>query len=103
MESIHPYYNAFELRFYAETEDYDTASLNERIGLLQKALESLDYRGRELLFLKFDSGLNYNEIGELLNMKPDTVKKRVYRIIQYLRDNYSSKILDLLFIFASRN
>ena len=70
-------------------------SQNEQIESLQKVLNTLDSKKRELLFLKFDSGLNYNEIGDLLNMKPDTVKKQVYRIIHYLRENYKTKILNL--------
>lgn len=87
---------SFDLIFSVETDSFPDELMNEQINLLQKALKTLDEKKRELLFLKFDSGLNYIEIGDLLNMKPDTVKKQVYRILQYLRSNFGPKILELL-------
>ena len=91
-------HSSFNLIFSAETDSFPEELINEQIELLQKALKTLDDKKRELLFLKFDSGLNYNEIGDLLDMKPDTVKKQVYRILQYLRGNFGPKILELLFM-----
>ncbi|MGV8094552.1 MAG: RNA polymerase sigma factor [Mangrovibacterium sp.] len=88
----------FELKFDLEDEiirDED----NERLSLLQKLLQSLDHSQRELLFLKFNSGLTYPEIGKLLNLKPDTVKKQVYRLLNYLRTEIGSDIIELLFIY----
>jgi RNA polymerase sigma factor (sigma-70 family) len=98
LQSIHPDYNTFELTFYAETDDYEDDSKNRQMESLQKALKALDHKKRELLFLKFDSGLTYGEIGGLLNMKPDTVKKQVYRILHYLHDSFGSSLLELFFI-----
>ena len=95
LEHLNPEYNSFDLSFFAESEGFLDDSQNEQIESLQKVLNTLDSKKRELLFLKFDSGLNYNEIGDLLNMKPDTVKKQVYRIIHYLQDNYKTKIMTL--------
>lgn len=91
-------HSSFDLIFSSETDYFPEELMNEQINLLQKALKTLDEKKRELLFLKFDSGLNYNEIGDLLDMKPDTVKKQVYRILQYLRGNFGSKMLELLFV-----
>lgn len=102
LETIQPDYNSFELTFYAEVDGFQDNSRNEQIELLQKALKGLDERKRELLFLRFDSGLNYNEIGDLLDMKPETVKKQVYRIIQYLRDNFGSSSLELFLMISNR-
>lgn len=98
LQSIQPDYNSFELTFYAETEDFLDDSKNRQLDSLQKALKGLDHQKRELLFLKFDSGLTYCEIGELLNMKPDTVKKQVYRIIHHLHDSVGAKILELFLL-----
>ncbi|MDP3443824.1 MAG: sigma-70 family RNA polymerase sigma factor [Ignavibacteria bacterium] len=91
-------YSTFDLIFSAETDSFPEELMNEQINLLQNALKTLDDKKRELLFLKFDSGLNYNEIGDLLDMKPDTVKKQVYRILQYLRGYFGSQMLELLFV-----
>ena len=98
LEYFNPEYNSFNLTFFAESEGSQDDSQNEQIESLLNVLKELDDKKRELLFLKFDSGLNYREIGDLLNMKPDTVKKQVYRIIHVLRDNYKSKILTLFSI-----
>ena len=54
LETIHPDYNSFELTFYAEVDGFHDNSSNELIELLQKALQKLDDRKREILFLKFD-------------------------------------------------
>ena len=91
-------HSSFNLIFSAETDSFPDELMNEQINLLQEALKTLDEKKRELLFLKFDSGLNYSEIGDLLNIKPDTVKKQVYRILQYLRGNFGPKILELLLV-----
>lgn len=70
----------------------------EHLNFLQKELQCLDSKKRELLFLKFNSGLTYNEIGKLLNIKPDAVKKQVYRILSFLRGKLSIDIVGLFMI-----
>jgi RNA polymerase sigma factor (sigma-70 family) len=62
-------------------------------------LENLDAKKRELLFLKFNSGLTYNEIGELLDCKPDTVKKQVQRILKFLRGKLGEDFMELFVVF----
>ncbi len=86
--SLNQEFNSFDLIFSIENEGFHDDSPDDHLESLQKALSTLDDKKRELLFLKFNSSLNYNEIGNLLNIKPDTAKKQVYRIIQYLRDNF---------------
>lgn len=64
----------FDLKFSLEeslTEEPDEYTIR-----LREELKQLDSRKRELLFLKFNSGLTYAEIGELLDCKSDTVKKQ---------------------------
>lgn len=99
LETLAPDYISFDLIFNAEKEGYLDNSGNEQMDLLTKALKGLDAKKRELLFLKFESGLNNEEIGNLLDMKPETVKKQVYRIVRYLRTNYSAINLELLFLY----
>jgi len=48
----------------------------------------------------FSTGLNYVEIGHLLNRNPDTVKKQVYRTLDHLRGKYGTQLMELLMIFA---
>ncbi len=98
MVGIGQEYYSFDLIFSSEANGFPDEFQNEQLEMLQKVLKTLDDKKRELLFLKFTSGLNYSEIGDLLNLKPDTVKKQVQRIIQYLRSNFEPKILELFFV-----
>jgi RNA polymerase sigma factor (sigma-70 family) len=90
---------SFELKFNLEEEVIPDE--NERLLLLQKLVQSLDSSQRELLFLKFNGGLTYPEIGKLLNLKPDTVKKQVYRLLSYLRSEIGRDIIELIFVLQS--
>lgn len=60
--------------------------------LIQKALLELSSRQREIIFLKFFNNLDYNEIGEILDINYQSVVNHVHRAIQKLR---KSKILQL--------
>lgn len=88
----------FDLKFQVEQDVYDIESDELRIVALRKILQTIDPQKRELLFLKFSTGLNYSEIGEIVGMNPDTVKKQVYRTLDSLRDKFSDKLLALLMI-----
>ena len=92
----------FELKFQAEYDSSDTDSGELRAVALRKILQTIDPQKRELLFLKFSTGLNYPEIGEIVGMNPDAVKKQVYRTIDSLRDKFGDKLLALLMISSRR-
>ena len=92
----------FGLQFNIEQDDFDPESDRLRIEKLKSILQTLDPQKRELLFLKFTTGLNYSEIGQLLEMNPDTVKKQVYRTLDHLRNKFGSQLMELLMIW-SRN
>lgn len=88
----------FDLKFQAEQDIYDVESNELRVEALRKILQTIDPQKREILFLKFSTGLNYAEIGEIVGMNPDTVKKQVYRTLDSLRDKFGDKLLALLMI-----
>lgn len=87
----------FDLIF--SLEETVPEEFEEHIKLLKNELESLDDKKRELLFLKFTSGLTYKEIGELLDIKSDTVKKQVYRILKLLRGKLGDNFMQLFMVF----
>ncbi len=91
----------FDLKFHLE--DMPGDNLEEHIEMLQKELVTLDEKKRELLFLKFTSGLTYNDIGALLNCKPDTVKKQVSRILKHLQGRIKMHMLGLLIVMRKAN
>jgi len=86
----------FDLKFPIEEAELD--DLEEHTGLLKNELQNLDSKKRELLFLKFNSGLTYTEIGELINCKSDTVKKQVQRILKLLRGKLGEDFLNLFLV-----
>ena len=88
----------FDLKFQAEQDVSDFESNELRVNALRKILQTIDPPKRELLFLKFSTGLNYSEIGELVGMTSDAVKKQVYRTLGNLRDKFGDQLLSLLMI-----
>jgi RNA polymerase sigma factor (sigma-70 family) len=87
-------FEQFNLSFSIE-DVLEKEQLEEHIQLLQNEINDLDAKKRELLFLKFNSGLTYVEIGEMLDMKPDTVKKQVQRLLKYIQLKMGNTLLEL--------
>lgn len=88
----------FNLKFSLE-EVSEKEQLEKNIALLQNELKNLDAKKRELLFLKFNSGLTYSEMGEMLDMKPDTVKKQVQRLLKHIQNKLGDGMFEF-FIFS---
>jgi RNA polymerase sigma-70 factor (ECF subfamily) len=74
----------FKLEFLLETEEPEDID-QRRIELILKSLNDLSPSAREIIYLKFYSGLDYQQIGNMLGIKPDSAKKQVYRIVSSLR------------------
>ena len=93
--------SVFDLTFNIEQDVFDQESDQLRLDKLKTILQTLDPKKRELLFLKFNTGLNYVEIGHLLGLNPDTVKKQVYRTLDHLRGKYGNQLMELLMIWGT--
>ena len=52
---------------------------------VRKAIESLDERHKKVIVLRFFKELSYDEIGNLLELKPKTVREYVYNAYKQLR------------------
>ena len=55
---------------------------------VKKLLNRLSGQQREALYMKFSLGLGYDEIGEILNINSDSVKKLIYRTMKKLREQF---------------
>lgn len=93
----------FDLDFNIEQDAFDQESDRLRAEKLKQILQTLDPQKRELLFLKFSTGLNYCEIGQLVGINPDTAKKQVYRTLDHLRGKYGSQLMELLIFWGKGN
>ena len=89
----------FDLKFQAEQDHPDVEFDEIQLKTLLQILGTLDSEKRELLFLKFYTGLNYAEIGQLLGINPDTAKRQVYRLLNFLRMRYGKQLLQLLLVW----
>lgn len=87
-----------DISYNMEDEIILGESVKEKSKVINDILGSLDDRNKELLFLRFYSELEYNEIAEIIGIKPDSVKKQLFRILNLLREKYSDKIVGLLHI-----
>lgn len=95
--SVHDLKDLFELKFSVEEMENEEI-LEDSVKKMKDEILQLTPKNRELIFLKFNSGLTYKEIGKLLDIKPNTVKKQVYRLLDQLRRKLSDDIIVLFTI-----
>jgi len=88
---------AFNVDFEIEKNNHDDIR-QEKIERIKKSLNSLTPKNREILYLKFYRRFSYQQIGEMLEMQPDSAKKQVYRVIAKLKEDLSSQLLQLLYL-----
>ncbi|MGI6571991.1 MAG: RNA polymerase sigma factor [Fermentimonas sp.] len=54
---------------------------------VEKMLECLSGKQREILYMKYTLGLEYDEISEILQINPDSARKLVYRSMKKIRQS----------------
>lgn len=89
--------NIFDLDFSVEDGVF-VEEIDGNISVLRNELSHLKPTKQELIFLKFNSGLTYKEIGTLLDVRPNTVKKQIYRILDHLRKKMAPEIIVILLV-----
>ena len=75
--------------------------------IIEDLLNTLTNRQREAIYLRYIQGLSYEEIAELLDIIPSSVRKLVYRAIMCLREegrkiSYPLTLLVLFLLFTNR-
>ncbi|MDD4193368.1 MAG: sigma-70 family RNA polymerase sigma factor [Mangrovibacterium sp.] len=84
--------------------EFDSSSLaterEKKIELIEELIQQLDSRKKEVIFLKFYSGLTYEEIGNVVGIQASSVKKLVYRTITSFRDILNPKMIGLFLAFV---
>jgi len=72
----------------------------ETLERLRAAINKLTSGQKELIYLRFEEGLNYPEIAELMKINIESARKQLYRAILSLKkilDSYTFQILFLHF------
>lgn len=76
------------LPFEIEVKEDTTGEVMERrLELLKAAIDDLSPRQREAIYLKYVSGLSYEELTEVLNLKYQTSRNLIYKGMEKLRKN----------------
>ena len=86
------------MKFDFENEYIQNEIELQKLEQLEESLNKLSLKNRELLFYKFNSNLSNREIGDILGEKPDTVRKRISRIIQGIREDFKHSIPDIFIL-----
>jgi len=71
---------------YMSIQDDNRPEKDDLLNLIKSALELLQPEYREVFILREYDGMSYQEIGEVLNMNVSTVKIRIYRAKEKVRE-----------------
>jgi RNA polymerase sigma-70 factor (ECF subfamily) len=75
-----------------EEELMDSELFRQRTETLNKALSSLSPRQREAIYLKFVSGLSYEELGKVMRMNYQSARNLVFRGLEKLRLGFPKEL-----------
>ena len=73
---------------------------DDKITLLQNAMNELTARQREAIYLKYVTGLSYEELSAVMNLSYQASRNLIYHGIDRLRKAISNKALFLLSIIC---
>jgi RNA polymerase sigma-70 factor (ECF subfamily) len=73
----------------------DSVHMSEREAIMKRAIDQLDPRYKAVILLRHDRDLSYEEISSILGLPVGTVKVRVHRARQRLRDLLTPYMDDL--------
>lgn len=73
---------------FTTSMDIDMGEEKEEVLKLRAALKKLDGEKREIIVMSKLEGMNYKEIGAILNCSEGAVKVRVFRALKGLREQY---------------
>ena len=77
---------SFDLRFSENLDDQMNELDEEKRHLIAEAMQSLTDRQKEAIYLRFNRGLEYEEISFLLNLNYQSSRALIHRAIEKLRE-----------------
>ena len=97
---------SFDLRFSENLDDQLNELDEEKRQLVAEAMQSLTDRQKEAIYLRFNRGLEYEEISFLLNLNYQSSRALIHRAIEKLREIIhvqGKKINQILFSILCRD
>lgn len=91
----------FHTSFLWEEQAFENEKKSLKEKALSKALHSLSKRQQEIIYLRYENGMSYEQISEIMQIKNDSARKLVFRAIQSLRiileEQLRSSVLFLIY------
>ena len=81
----------------------DAALRNLQLEILRKAVDELDDQSRDLICLRYDSGLTMEEIGRIYGVSKVAVSKRLKKLCEKLRSSVIGQGPSTFFFFWFTN
>jgi RNA polymerase sigma factor (sigma-70 family) len=96
------YVPVFMADYSAEDQLVKSERENEISRKIAKAVSQLPSGQREVLYLRFNEMLGYEEVAGILDISVESVRKQVYRAIKTLKQVFGEEGFNLLLIFFSK-
>ncbi len=87
------YDDKLSMQFSTEELIINNEQATIRSKRLKEAIEQLSSREREILYLKFYEGMNYQEIEQIMSVNYQTCRNYTYRAIESLRKILHTEVL----------
>lgn len=87
-----------EIVYSVEQEIISKEELTHREKLVQKTLETLTPKQREILFYRYTCEFDYEYICEIMSLEYDSARKQVFRALKSLKKCLSNEDILLLFL-----
>lgn len=86
--------STFQFEYLKDTELSDQAKESSDMFMyaIKNSLKKLSARQQEILYLRFDSELTYEEISNILDISVDSCYKSIYRSVKLIKEDISQKI-----------
>ncbi len=91
----------FTAEFSFEQQWIDSLDEQQQWQALQKALNALTPRQREVLYLRFFNDLDYPQIAEVMNLSYQATRNQVYLALKALREQFPANWQMLLLLLQS--
>jgi len=89
----------FDAPFLLEEELTEKENASNKELALLKALNKLSDRQREIIYLRFDCTMEYDQICDIMQLKNDSARKLLFRAIKSLRETMDDQLkLPILFL-----
>ncbi len=88
-----PEYNEleFNISYAIESSIIEIESEEIKNKFIQIVKNELSDRQKEAIYLKFNCGLDYSQIAELMNISVDSSRTLIYRSIKLLKETFATK------------